>query len=65
MKKQIETKSEPKTDVKNDMMEIKVTLAIMQKEIAELEKKLNIKSSSNMTDDDRREIFEMRKNNRG
>lgn len=65
MKKQIETKSEPKTDIKNDMTEIKVTLAIMQKEIAELEKKLNIKSSSNMTDDDRREIFEMRKNNRG
>lgn len=65
MKKQIETKSEPKTDVKKDMTEIKVTLAIMQKEIAELEKKLNIKSSSNMSDDDRREIFEMRKNNRG
>ena len=64
MKKQLETKSEPKTDVKKDMTEIKVTLAIMQKEIAELEKKLNIKSTS-MSDDDRREIFEMRNNNRG
>ena len=64
MKKQLETKSEPKNDVKKDMTEIKVTLAIMQKEIAELEKKLNIKSTS-MSDDDRREIFEMRNNNRG
>lgn len=64
MKKQIETKSEPKTDVKRDMTEIKVTLAIMQKEIEKLEKKLNINSNS-MSDDDRREIFEMRKNSRG
>ena len=64
MKKPIETKSEPKTDVKRDMTEIKVTLAIMQKEIEKLEKKLNINSNS-MSDDDRREIFEMRKNSRG
>lgn len=62
MRKQTEIKSEPKNNIKKDITEIKVTLAIMQKEIAELEKKLNIKSKSAITDDDRREIFEMRNN---
>lgn len=58
MKKQIE----PKTDVKMDLAEIKVTLEIMKKEIDKLETKL--KEQREEYNKDAREMFEMR-NNRG
>lgn len=58
MKKQIE----PKTDVKLDLAEIKVTLEIMKKEIDKLETKL--KEQREEYNKDAREMFEMR-NNRG
>lgn len=58
MKKQIE----PKTDVKMDLAEIKVTLEIMKKEIDKLETKL--KEQREEYNKDARELFEMR-NNRG
>lgn len=62
MKKQIETKAEPKTDVKMDLAEIKVTLEIMKKEIDKLETKL--KAEREEYNKAAREMFEMR-NNRG
>lgn len=58
MKKQ----TEPKTDVKLDLAEIKVTLEIMKKEIDKLETKL--KAEREEYNKAAREMFEMR-NNRG
>ena len=58
MKKQ----TEPKTDVKMDLAEIKVTLEIMKREIDKLETKL--KEQREEYNKDAREMFEMR-NNRG
>lgn len=58
MKKQ----TEPKTDVKMDLAEIKVTLEIMKKEIDKLE--TNLKARQEEYNKDAHEMFEMR-NNRG
>lgn len=62
-----ETVKKPKTedkDVKRDLTEIKLTLAIMAKQIEFLEKKLQIvKPEPNP--DDSRELWEMTHNRRG
>lgn len=59
-----ETTKKPKTedkDVKKDLTEIKITLAIMAKQIEFLEKKLQLVKPE-LNPEDTRELWEMRLN---
>lgn len=50
-KKLVEKKKDEMSDVKKDLIEMKLTLAIMNKQIEELSKMLNINTKPNYSDD--------------